>query len=119
MCKGRLDRATEVVVDAVEEQAAEEGLDVTLASNVAHDMAVQDPQLTDLCESYDAVAQTERRLRGTRDGHLGRGDEVGGHTLAAGVALDDAVEARVEEVVDEAVEQARQIAIEESSEVGA
>ena len=119
MRKDRLDRATEVVVDAVEARAAEEGIDEALASNVAHDMAAQDEVLVALCERYDAVASTARRLNQLRDDHLARGDEVGNRTLAAGHALDDAVEARVEEVVDEAVEQAREFAIEESTEVKA
>jgi hypothetical protein len=112
MSKRRIDQAVEVVVDRVETHARDDGLDVTTASNVAHDTAMQDATLTSLCERCDSLSVTEREIR-RRRASFGHGDEVTSRTLDAGIALDDAIQARVEELVDEVIEDVERLAIEE------
>ena len=106
-----LDSRVELVVDRVEERADDlEGVDVTQASNLAHDLAVQDPTLVSLCELLDDLDRLESDLRADRSI-----DRVRGPVLEAGHDLVDACRARVDELTDEAIEEATRLALEEAT----
>lgn len=104
----RLDRARQRLIDVVEEAAQNEGLDVATASNVAADLATQDHQLTALCETQQALVELEEQRSGDRS-------EVWANVLAAGMDVDDAIEARVAELVDDAIEQTEAALIEQEA----
>lgn len=106
MCRSRLDDARQKIVACTEEAAENAGLDVTLASNTAYDLATQDSQLITLCRISDDLASFEREHRETAD------RRVKAKALNAGIDVDAAIEARTEQLVDAAIETARDHALE-------
>jgi len=109
--RNRLDQAVERVVVEVEEAAEERGIPQKVASNIAHDLAIQDDRLTRLADIEDDVTQLELSLA-PDDGV----DRVESKVINAGISLDDAVMARVEQLVEECVEEAHRVAIEDGVE---
>jgi uncharacterized FAD-dependent dehydrogenase len=110
MRDSRLDKARDRVVDAVEEIAEDRGMEITPASNRAHDVALQDPELRELCESHRALSDSESLIRAN-----GRScsDPIYEETLDAGRSIDNAIRSRVEELIEEIIERERARQIEE------
>lgn len=108
MRSSRLDQARDRVVDAVEQQARERGIDVTLASNLAYDGANLDETLQAYCQILDDLEKANRNAR--HDDDVGR--SVTDSALAGGIDIDDAIQARCEELIDDLLDEAERLALE-------
>lgn len=105
----RLNQASDRIVNAVEDEARERGIDVTLASNLAVDTSLQDDVLCDLCQTLDRLDRIQETTR--HDDAVGK--ETADSTLAAGINLQDAVDSRVEMLIEEIIDEAERQQIEE------
>jgi hypothetical protein len=111
----RFNRATDAIVDSVEQEARERGIDETLASNLAVDISIQDQILEELCGTLDQLQRTteisERRDDVSRS--------VSESAISAGIDLDDAIRARCEQLIEEIIAEAERQQIKQSTEAKA
>jgi hypothetical protein len=111
MRNDRITQASERIVDAVESEARERGIDETAASNLAVDVSLQDDVLRDLCPLLDDLERATRQIE--RDDSIGR--EIEDSTLSAGIDLDDAIRARCETLIEEILDEAERQELERAT----